>query len=131
MIAAFGMPRDVAIADDAVTGIHLTRLLPDGSDRERGERGKIMIGHSAGWPIVLAPPNDLLGLAITKGIEDALTTHDGTGLGAWAAGAASRLPAIAERVPDWIECVTVVADDDADGRRHLEARAGLVRTALY
>jgi hypothetical protein len=96
MIAAFGLAHEVepgiiAIADDAVVGVHLTRLLPDGSDRNRGPQGKIMIGRSAGWPIVLAPPNDLLGLVITEGIEDALSAHEATGRGAWAAGCAAML----------------------------------------
>jgi hypothetical protein len=108
----------MGIADHAVRGIHLTRLKPDGSDRERGDQAKIMIGHSTGAPIVLAPPNDLLGLAIGEGIEKVLAVHEVTGLGAWAAGSASRLPALADTVPVYIECVTVVVDDDPDGRRH-------------
>ncbi len=123
MVAAFGLahetdPGVIAIADDAVRGIHLTRLLPDGSDRERGDKAKIMIGNSVGWPLVLAPPGDMAGLAITEGIEDALAMYAATGLGAWAAGSASRLPALADAVPDFIECVTVVVDDDPDGHRH-------------
>jgi hypothetical protein len=127
MIAAFGMaheiePGVIAIADAAVRGVHLTRLLPDGSGKatfeDPEEPAKIMIGHSAGWPIVLAPPNDLLGMLPTEGIEDGLTCHQATGLGAWAAGAASRLPALADRIPDWINCVTVPTDDDPDGRRY-------------
>jgi hypothetical protein len=35
-----------------------------------------MIGHSIGAPIVLAPPNELLGMAVTEGIEDALSSHE-------------------------------------------------------
>jgi hypothetical protein len=121
MIAAFGLAREIepgviAIADDAISGVHLTRLLPDGSDRERDDRAKIMIGKSAGWPIVLAPPNDLLGMAITEGIEDALSVHAASGLGAWAAGAASRLPALAGAVPSYIDCVTILVDDNDTGR---------------
>jgi len=122
MIAAFGMAQEVepgviAIANDAVRGVHLTRLLPDGSDRERGEQAKIMVGHSTGFPIVLAPPNDLLSLSIAEGIESALSAHEATGLGAWAAGSASRLPALAGVISSCIECVTVIVDDDIDGRR--------------
>jgi hypothetical protein len=67
---------------------------------------------------VLAPPNDLLGLAITEGIEDALSAHVATGLGAWAAGAASFLPALAAVIPSYVECITIVADSDPDGERH-------------
>jgi hypothetical protein len=37
-------------------------------------------------------------------------------MGAWAAGSASRLSALADSVPEYIECVTAVADDD--GQRH-------------
>jgi hypothetical protein len=123
MIAAFGMAYEtgdggVAIRDDAVRGVHLTRLKPDGTDRERGDRAKIMIGHSAGVPIILAPPNDLLGMAISEGIEDALTIHEATSLGVWATGSASRMPALAGLIPRYVECVNVVADDDPDGRRH-------------
>src|SRR5262249_53896051 len=90
MIAAFGMayepvPKLLEIADVQVRGIHLTRLPANGSGKAGTERDKIMICSSIGYPIVLAPPNDLMGLAITEGIEDALSIHDDTGLGAWAA----------------------------------------------
>jgi hypothetical protein len=132
MIAAFGRAHEVepgviAIADSAVVGVHLTRLLPDGSDRERDDLAKIMIGHSTGFPIILAPPNDLLGMAITEGIEDSLTVHQSTGLGAWAAGSASRMPALADALPSWIECVTALVDDDVDGRRFAGELADRIR----
>ncbi|RWN58465.1 hypothetical protein [Mesorhizobium sp.] len=61
--------------------MHLTRLRPDGSGKAE-EPAKIMIGRSKGAPIVLAPLNDLLGLIVTEGIEDALSAHQATGLGA-------------------------------------------------
>jgi hypothetical protein len=133
MIAAFGLAHEVepgviAIADDALRGVHVTRLLPDGSDRERGERAKITIGNSIGSPIVLAPSSDALALAITEGVEDALTVHEATGLGTWAAGSASRLPALADAVPSHIDCVTIYAHTDDDGRRHaIELADALVR----
>jgi hypothetical protein len=117
----------IDITDNAVCGVHLTRLLPDGSDRERGEGGKIMVGFSAGSPIVLAPPNDLLGMAVAEGIENAIAVHETTGLGAWAAGSASRMPALADAVPDYCDCLTIVADDDIDGRRHAATLADRVR----
>jgi hypothetical protein len=126
MIAAFGLaverePSQLDIADADVVGLHITRLAPDGSRKAGTETDKIMIGKSAGFPIVLAPPNELLGLAITEGIEDALTTHEASGLGAWAAGGASRLPALAKTIPGFIEAVTIMTDDDVDGRRHAAA----------
>jgi len=123
MIAAFGIayepePGLLEIADVQVRGVHLTRLAPDGLSKAGTERDKIMIGSAIGYPIVLAPPNDLLGLVIIEGIEDALSVHDDTGLGAWAAGSASRLPALADTVPRYIEAVTITVDDDEAGRRH-------------
>jgi hypothetical protein len=119
MIAAFGMadepePGLVAIADEAVRAVHLTQLLPDGSDRTQ----KITVGQGAiGAPIVLAPANDLLGLAITEGIEDALSVHAATGLGAWAAGSAGRMPALADTIPSNVECVSVFGHRDPAGER--------------
>ena len=123
MVAAFGLadeprPGVLAIADDAVAGIHITRLAPDGTGKAGGDADKIMIGSSLGFPIVLAPVNDLLGLAIGEGIEDALSAHAATGLGAWAAGSASRLPALADAIPAWVESVTLLVDADDAGRRH-------------
>jgi hypothetical protein len=129
LIAAFGLPTEpdpgeLAIDDRAVLGIHITRLVPDGTDRERSDDAKKVIGRSAGLPIVLAPLNDLLGLAITEGIEDGLSVYAGTGLGVWVAGCASRMPALAEHIPTFTDCVTIYAhDDDAgqDGARKLAA----------
>jgi hypothetical protein len=121
MIAAFGMaretlPGDLVIDDSAIVGVHLTSLRPDGSGKAGTDRDKIMIGKSVGFPIVLAPPNDGLGIEITEGIEDALSIHEATGLGAWAAGSASRMPALAAVVPTYIDCITIVADADETGR---------------
>ena len=123
MIAAFGVaaepePGILRIHSDAVTGIHLTKLLPDGSGKADVERPKIMLGSSIGQPIVVAPCNDLLGLVIAEGIEDGLTAHAITGRGAWAAGSASRLPKLADVVPSYIESVTVLVDDDDAGNNN-------------
>ena len=137
MIAAFGLAHEVepgviATADKAVSGVHLTRLLPDGSGKavfdDPDENAKIMIGLSVGSPIVLAPPNDLLGMAITEGIEDGLSVHEATGLGIWAAGSSARMPPLAAALPAWIDCVTVVADDDRDGRRFAVQLAEKIHT---
>jgi hypothetical protein len=131
MIAAFGMaretlPGELVIDDAAVRGVHLTSLKPDGSGKADVEKAKVMIGRSIGSPIILAPPNDLLGLAIAEGIENALSVHDASGLGAWAAGAASRMPALADRIPAYVECVTVVADADDTGRANAEKLAAAI-----
>jgi hypothetical protein len=121
MIAAFGIvdepesgvlgkPRDV-------NAIHLTLLKPDGSGKAAVKKPKLIVGSPLGRPITLAPPNDLLGFAITEGIEDALTAHQATGLGAWAAGSGGLMPALAERVPDYIEVVTIFAHPDEAGQK--------------
>jgi hypothetical protein len=98
-----------------------------------------MVGHSSGSPIVVAPPNDLLGLAITEGIEDALSIYEATGLGVWAAGSASRIPSLAKLIPYYCESVAVGADTDdagqlsaaaflrAIGRRHMDVMVLLPR----
>jgi hypothetical protein len=84
-MAAFGMPIEpepgvLAIADNAVMAVQLVKLRPDGSGKADIKPNKIIIGQGAlGSPIVLAPPNDLLGLAITEGIDDALSIHEATG----------------------------------------------------
>jgi hypothetical protein len=131
MIAAFGFADEpepgILSASLDVDAVHLTRLLPDGSDRERGDQAKIMIARSKGLPVVIAPPNDLLGLAVTEGIEDALSVHEATRLGAWAAGAGGRLPALADVIPVYVECVTIYAHADKTGQDGARALAEALR----
>ena len=129
MIAAFGLatepePGLLEIADKAVRAVHLIRLAPDG----RSQLDKITVGRGAlGSPVVAAPANDGLGLAIAEGIEDALSIHVATGLGAWAAGGATRMPNLAEAVPTYCECVTVIGDDNATGRKNAGEIAARLR----
>jgi hypothetical protein len=122
MIAAFGIPDEPEpgvlgeLTHTNVGSIHLTLLAPDGNRKADLEKPKLIIGSPLARPIVLAPPNDLLGLAITEGIEDALTAHQMTGLGAWAAGAAGFLPRLVDAVPNYIEAVTIYAHADKAGQ---------------
>jgi hypothetical protein len=125
MIAAFGMaretlPGEIVIDDAAIRGVHITSLKPDGSGKAGTDRDKIMVGRSTGFPIVVAPVNDLLGLAIAEGIEDALSLHEATGLGAWAAGSASRMPALADKIPGYVEAVSIAADNDDVGMKYAD-----------
>jgi hypothetical protein len=108
MMARFGF-------GDAMHAVHLTFLAPDGSGKADTKPQRIIVGRPSGWPIVLAEPNDLLGLAICEGIEDALATHAATGLGAWAAGSATLLPYLADAIPGCIEAITICADEDDNG----------------
>ena len=122
MIAAFGLahesePGNFIMPPSRVMGVHLTLLRPDGCGKAGTSHDKLMIGPSSGWPIMIAPINDLGGLTIAEGVEDALSLHRATGLGAWAAGAANRLPKLAGVMPLDAECVMIVVDDDAAGRR--------------
>jgi hypothetical protein len=141
MIAPFGLasepePGVLDIGGLDISGVHLTYVADDGGPARNGRGNrKITIGVGHDLPIMLAPPNDGLGLAIAEGIEDALSVHEATGLGAWAAGTANRLPGLARHVPDWIECCTVIVDNDDAGRRGgaklieaLQARGMEVRT---
>jgi hypothetical protein len=120
LVAAFCLPKEsepgiLAVADDDIDGIQLIRLAPRGQGKAGTDNDKITIGRCLGTPIVLAPPNDLLGLTIAEGIEDALSVYQSTGLGSWASAGASRLPALAAAVPDYIETVTIMVDNDRDG----------------
>lgn len=120
IIAAMGIPDEpepgrLLMRDDAVRGVHVIRLKPDGSKAD-GEKVKITIGKCLGSPVVLAPMNDLLGLVIGEGLEDVLSVHEATGLGAWAAGGAKRMPALAATVPVYADHVSILEDDDAAGR---------------
>lgn len=126
MVAAFGLageqePSVVSIASSRVRAIHITRLKADGSGKD-GANAKLMIGPVKGSPIVLSHPNDSLGLAVVEGIESGLSLVEATGLGVWVAGSAGMMPALAERVPHWIDCVSIVADPDPAGR---DGAAGL------
>lgn len=121
MIAAYGVPLEpepgvLRMTETAFMGVQITRLT------ERGEKipddPKITIGKCLGSPIVLAPMNDLLGLAVTEGAEDGLSIVEATGLGVWAAGGASRLPALAVTVPPYTDCISIMADSDEAGRRN-------------
>ena len=122
MVVAFGIavepePGVLDIDDNAVRGVQLTFLKPDGTGKAEVTPNKLTLGSCSGVPMVLAPPNDLLGLAVAEGAEDALSVHQMTGLGAWASGGASRMPALAGAVPDYIDTVRVTVDADDAGRR--------------
>jgi Toprim domain len=120
MIAAFGLvdePEPGVLGKPSdVSSVHLTLLKRNGTGKADVKPNKLIIGRPIARPVVLAPPNDLLGLAITEGIEDALSAQAATGLGAWAAGSAPFMPALAETVPDYIETVTIYAHADKAGQ---------------
>jgi hypothetical protein len=135
LISAFGLCDEIEpgiiAAPREVVAVHLTKLKPDGSGKvevEKPESNKIIIASPSGWPIIIAPPNDLLGLAITEGIEDALSVHQATGLGAWVAGSAPHMSKLGDAVPGYIDCVSIFTDADAD--RQGERNAALLAERL-
>jgi hypothetical protein len=127
LMVPFGIPREpevgvLQVDEQRIAALQLTKLLPDGRDRVREGAAKIIVGRgSRSVPIVIAPINDLLGLAIVEGIEDGLSVHEATGLGVWASGGNGRMPALAEAVPGFVEAVTIFQHPDAD--REVEALA--------
>jgi hypothetical protein len=132
MISAFAIadepePGQLGVARQAIRGVHLTLLQPDGCGKALVDPSKIMVGRSIGVPIEVAPMNDGLSLVIAEGIEDALSAHVVTRLGAWAAGSAGRMPALADAVPTYVEAITIIADHDEAGQRGAHELANLLR----
>lgn len=118
IISAVGFAKESGSIDpSAIQAVHLTRLARDGSGKAGTDHDKIMIGTPKGSPIVLAPINDGLGLAICEGIEDGLSLFEATGLGVWVAGSASLLPSLSAAVPSFVETVSIIADPDDVGQR--------------
>jgi phage/plasmid primase-like uncharacterized protein len=129
-------PGELAVAESTIAALHLTLLRPDGSGKADVEPNKITVGSPAGRPLVLAPMNDLMGLAVTEGIEDALSVHQATGLGAWAAGSAGYMPSLVAAIEHLAgreedaspDCVTIFADADKAGRHNARALADALTT---
>ena len=122
MIVPFGIPTEpepglLDITSANIHGVQLTKLKPDDSGKAALEPNKITLGRCIGYPIVLTPPNDLLSLIIVEGVESGLSAALVTGRGVWVGGGASRLYALADRVPDNIETITIIQEDDNAGRR--------------
>ena len=131
MIAAFGLCDEPAPGilrpPAAVHAVHITRLTEDGNKADV-EAVKIMLGAMSGLPIMLAPINDGLGVAISEGIEDGLSVAEETGLGVWAAGSAGNMPKIAAALPGYVACVTLFAHLD-NGLRFAKEAASIIRSA--
>jgi Toprim domain len=128
LIAAFGFckePEPGVVEPPAnVTGVHITRLTLDGR-KSPEDKPKIMLGPSAGLPIVLAPANDLLAIDIVEGIETGLSVLALRGAGVWVAGAAGRMPKLIENLPPYTACLHIFAERDAAGLRFAREAARL------
>jgi putative DNA primase/helicase len=144
MLAALGLPDEpepgfLRIPDAAVRAVHLTRLDATRMRRFKTEDARIVVGRTGlGFPVALTPIGDGLGLLITEGIENALSLGSSLGLGAWAACSHTRMPALAENVPAYVDAVTVVADPEVAARasastpaQKLERRGSLVSLKVF
>lgn len=138
IVCAYGIPAEIEpgvlrLADEAVAGVHLIKLNADGGDRHRpgaddGDPAKITIGRCLGTPMICAPFAECSNaLAICEGVEDALSVHAAMGIGAWAAGGATRMPALAESVPAHVDCVSICVDDNKAGRENSARLAELLQ----
>jgi hypothetical protein len=134
MIAAFGLCTEpepgLIVPPPNVVAVHLTLLKANGSGKAEIEKPKIVIGSPGARPIVIAPPNDLLGLAMTEGIEDGLSVYQATGVGVWVARAAGSMPALADVMPPYIRCVTIYAHNDDNNQRAGQRKARELADAL-
>jgi hypothetical protein len=122
IVSVFGIPSEptpsvLDVGRMQIHDLHITRLRHDGLGKADLDNPKIMLAPASGMPIVCAPVNDIGGLAICEGVEDALSIHQTTKLGAWAAGSAGRLAALARAVPEYVECITISMDADEAGQR--------------
>jgi hypothetical protein len=119
MISAIALPNEIEPGQlgepRPVRSVHLTKLKPDGSDRIREDKGKIIIGRPLGLPIAISSITDGLSLAITEGIEDALA-YRAAGFAAWAAGSAPFIPELANSIPDYVTTLIIEQHIDPDGQ---------------
>jgi hypothetical protein len=99
-------------------GVHLTKLKADGSGKAGSDKDKIMLGPSAGFPIVVQDNPERGELFIAEGIEDALSLALVTGWSCWAAGAAGRMQRVLPHARAF-EQVFIAVDDDAPGSKAL------------
>src|SRR5262249_33874552 len=99
MISALALPNEIAPGElgtpSTVRSVHITKLLPDGSNRIREKEAipKYIVGRPLGLPIAISCLTDGSALAITEGAEDALA-YRAAGFAAWAAGSASHISAL-------------------------------------
>lgn len=105
--------------DGSTRGVHLTRITALGAKADV-DPVKIMLGPSAGWPIIVSSGGKAGTLCVAEGIEDAATLANATGAAAWAAGSAGRIAACLRRAKTYAE-VIVAVDRDPAGLRALDA----------
>lgn len=101
------------------TGVHITKIKPDGSGKAGTEKDKIMIGPSQGLPIVIADNPEREELLIAEGIEDSASLALVMGWSAWAAGSAGRLSHVVAAV-ERSRRIYLAVDNDKAGLQALQ-----------
>lgn len=129
IVTAFAIPDEpepgvLSMDKVEVRAVHRIRLSPDGRTRT----DKRFLGSPAGLPLMVAPWTETgRGLVIAEGIEDALSGHEATGLAAWAGGSAAHMAKLAPLVPEHVESVWIMEDDNEAGRNATRTLAAELR----
>ncbi|WP_282609709.1 toprim domain-containing protein [Pelagibius sp. Alg239-R121] len=100
--------------DKQVSGITRIFLTADGKRKAPVSDNKLSLGRCAGGAVWLAPW-DAEELAVSEGVEDALTVLQETGMPAAACCGTSGLQGL--RLPDTVRSVVIAADNDEPGQK--------------
>lgn len=115
------MPALVALvvgADGSPTGIQRTFLSEDGRKADLPDgKVKFSLGKVKGGSIRCAPADDEV--ALTEGLEDALSFQRMLGVPTWACAGAGMMPSM--QLPDAIRSIIIGADADDNGERQAQA----------
>jgi len=103
-------------------GIHRTYLLPDGSGKADVTPNKMMLGPSAGGAVRFGHGGPVI--ALTEGIETALSVARASRLTVWATLSTSGLRGLILPLPPVAEVVIICADNDEAGLSAAEGKAG-------
>ncbi len=105
--------------DRAITGIHRTYLVSDGSRKAPISQGKMMLGKCATGAVRLAAAGESLILA--EGIETALSVMQAIDKPTWACLSTSGLKTVA--LPQEVREVVIAADGDEPGEKAAQEAA--------
>lgn len=127
MIAAFGFcdePEPGMIIPPAiVTGIHLTRLTPGGEKPGMTTTIQSKSCSAPAWASPLSWRRQTISWrsTLTRESKPGSASWRGVGAGVWVAGSAGRMPALAEALSSYVECVHIFAERDGGFRFAQEA----------
>ncbi|MDA1029714.1 MAG: toprim domain-containing protein [Bacteroidetes bacterium] len=99
--------------DNEITGIHRTYLQSDGSGKAKISSAKMMAGKCRGGAVQLVPCSNQL--ALTEGIETALSVLQATNIPTWACLSTGGLTGVV--VPETVTEILIFADHDEPGIR--------------